>query len=175
MRGMRVKNVVRELNNEKIDIIPLSQDAIELLQNALSPIEIRKINVSDEERVISIVVDDDQFATVVGKRHSNQRLNGDLIGYTLEVHGMTDYNLSQVQEQSAYLSSLSEGHLDKPIETIEGVNQMIVDQLKEHGFEKFKDLLMTTPQLLSKVPGISLESAEKIIDSVKKQGKASLD
>ena len=175
MRGMRVKNVVRELNNEKIDIIPFSQDAVELLQNALSPIEIRKINVSDEDRVISIVIDDDQFATVVGKRHSNQRLNGDLIGYTLEVHGMTDYNLSQVQEQSAYLSSLSEDHLDKPIETIEGVNQMIIDQLKENGFEKFKDLLMTTPQLLSKVPGISLESAEKIIDSVKKQGKASLD
>ena len=45
MRGIRVKNVVSELHNEKIDIIPFSQDPIELLQNALSPIEIRKINV----------------------------------------------------------------------------------------------------------------------------------
>jgi N utilization substance protein A len=174
MRGMRVKNVVRELNNEKIDIIPFSNDPVELLQNALAPIEIRKISVSDEDGVISIVIDDDQYATVVGKKHSNQRLNAELIGYDLEVHGMTDYNLSQVQEQSAYLSSLSETHLDQPIGEIEGINQMIVDHLKENGFKQVRDLLMTTPQTLSKIPGISLDMAEKIIESVKKQRNSSL-
>ncbi len=65
MRGVRVKNVVRELHNEKIDIIPFSQDPIELLQNALSPIEIRKINISEDDNSISIVVGDEDFAAVI--------------------------------------------------------------------------------------------------------------
>ena len=50
MRGNRVKNIVSELHNEKIDIIPFSADPVELLQNALSPIEIRKINLNDEDQ-----------------------------------------------------------------------------------------------------------------------------
>ena len=66
--AIRVKNVVRELHNEKIDIIPYAQDPVELLQNALSPIEIRKINVNEEDKTISIVVEDDDFAAVIGKK-----------------------------------------------------------------------------------------------------------
>ena len=68
MRGSRVKNVVRELHNEKVDVIPFSQDPVELLQNALSPIEIRKISCNDEDKCITIVVDDEDFAAVIGKR-----------------------------------------------------------------------------------------------------------
>ena len=78
MRGNRVKNIVRELHNEKIDIIPYSSDPIELLQNALSPIEIRKINLNEEDQVISIVVEDDDFAAVIGKKGMNARLNSRL-------------------------------------------------------------------------------------------------
>ena len=46
----RVKNIIRELNNEKIDIIPFSDDPVELLQNALSPIEIKQINVNEDDQ-----------------------------------------------------------------------------------------------------------------------------
>ena len=56
------------------------------------PIEIRKINLNEEERVISIVVEDDDFAAVIGKKGMNARLNSQLIGYELEVQRMSDYN-----------------------------------------------------------------------------------
>ena len=56
IRGNRVKNIIRELNNEKIDIIPFTEDPVQLLQNALSPIEIKKINVNEDGSAISIVV-----------------------------------------------------------------------------------------------------------------------
>ena len=92
MRGNRVKNIVRELHNEKIDIIPYSEDPVELLQNALSPIEIRKISFNEEDKIISIVVEDDDFAAVIGKKGMNARLNSQLIGYELEVQRMSDYN-----------------------------------------------------------------------------------
>src|ERR1700747_2728984 len=92
MRGNRVKNIVRELNNEKIDIVPFSNDPLELLINRLTPIEIRKITLNNEDKVISIVVEDDDFAAVIGKKGMNARLNSRLIGYELEVQRMTDYN-----------------------------------------------------------------------------------
>ena len=63
-------------------IFPYSTDPIELLQNAMNPIEIRKISVSEDDRVISIVVDDESFAAAVGKRKMNQQLNGELIEVT---------------------------------------------------------------------------------------------
>ena len=121
MRGNRVKNIVRELHNEKIDIIPFSADPIELLQNALSPIEIRKINLNEEDQVISIVVEDDDFAAVIGKKGMNARLNSRLIGYDLEVQRMTDYNRTMaIQRQE--LASTDDPTLDQPLESIEGVN-----------------------------------------------------
>jgi transcription termination/antitermination protein NusA len=71
MRGNRVKNIIRELNNEKIDIIPYSDDPVQLLQNALSPTEIKKISISEDGSRISIVVDDEAYPTVLGKRGMN--------------------------------------------------------------------------------------------------------
>ena len=67
VRGTRVKNIIRELNNEKIDIIPYSNDTVTLLQNALAPIEIKKINESEDGNTISIVVDDEQYPAALGK------------------------------------------------------------------------------------------------------------
>ena len=56
IRGNRVKNIIRELNNEKIDIIPYTEDPVQFLQSALSPIEIKKISTSANGSTISIVV-----------------------------------------------------------------------------------------------------------------------
>lgn len=169
MRGMRVKNIVRELHNEKVDIFPYSTDAVELLQNALNPIEIRKINISEDDQVISIVVEDDDYAAAVGKRKMNQQLNSELIGYKLEVHRMTDYNLAQVVQQNEFVSSLTleEGALDKPLEGIEGINPMIFEQLSSEGYGTLRSLLLATPKKLSQVPGISLDMAEKILETVR--------
>lgn len=171
MRGMRVKNVVRELNNEKVDIIPFSKDPVELLQNALAPIEIRKINVSDEDKTISIVVNDEDFAATVGKRKSNQRLNGELIGYELEVHRMTDYNMTQAFEQNQLVSSMEsteDPRLDQPLQELEGINQLIFEQLITEGYDTLRSLLSATPQQLAKVPGISQVMADQILTAAKK-------
>lgn len=169
MRGMRVKNIVRELHNEKVDIFPYSTDPIELLQNALNPIEIRKISVSEDDQVISIVVDDDDYAAAVGKRKMNQQLNSELIGYKLEVHRMTDYNLAQVVQQNEFVSSLTleDGALDKPLESLEGINPLIFEQLVGEGYGTLRSLLLATPKKLSQVPGISLEMADKILETVR--------
>lgn len=172
MRGMRVKNVMRELLNEKIDIIPFSNDPVELLQNALSPIEIRKISINPDDQMISIVVEDDDFAAVLGKRGMNARLNGQLIGYELEVQKMTEYNRATAI-QRAELASSEDPTLDEKLTSIEGIKPLLFEQLFENleaaGLGTPRALLMTTVEKLSSIPGISKELAEKILEQIRKQ------
>lgn len=168
MRGNRVKNIVRELNNEKIDIIPFASDPIELLQNALNPIEIRKINLNEDDHVISIVVEDDDFAAVIGKRGMNARLNSQLIGFELEAQRMTDYNRTMaIQRQE--LAETDDPTLDEPIESIDGVNSLIFDHLAAEGYNTLRSLLQATPEQLAGIPGISKELADKILEQIRKQ------
>lgn len=168
MRGARVKNVVRELNNEKIDIIPYAADGVELLQNALSPIEIRKVNVNEDSKTISIVIDDEDFATVIGKKGMNARLNGQLVGHALEVQRMSDYNRAMAVQMMEILESSEDPQLDKPLENIEGISTLIIEHLAAEGYT-LRRLLTATPELLAKVPGISIEMADKILEQVRKK------
>ncbi|MBA2369323.1 MAG: transcription termination/antitermination protein NusA [Candidatus Protochlamydia sp.] len=166
MRGNRVKNIVRELHNEKIDIIPFSNDPIELLQNALSPIEIRKINLNEEDKIISIVVDDDDFAAVIGKKGMNARLNSRLIRYDLEVQRMTDYNRAMAIQRMA---AADDPALDHPLEAIEGISSLVVDHLIDADYKTIKSVYTATPEELAAIPGISIEMADKILEQIRKQ------
>lgn len=168
MRGVRVKNVVRELNNEKIDIIPFSQDTVELLQNALSPIEIRKVNVNEDNKSITIVVDDDDFAAVIGKKGMNARLNGQLIGYELEIHRMSEYNRLMALQVTEELESDQDPTLDERLSNIEGVSALIIEHLAAEGYT-LRRLLTATPERLATIPGISLETAQKVLEQARKQ------
>lgn len=171
MRGNRVKNVVRELNNEKIDIVPFSQDPIELLQNALAPIEIRKISVDDEEperKIVSIVVDDEDYPAVIGKKGMNARLNSELIGCELDVQRMSDYNRAMALQRTE-LASAEDPTLDEPVTHIEGVSSLIVEHLIAEGFGTVRQLLTAAPEQLAQLSGISLEVADSILEKIRKQ------
>lgn len=168
MRGMRVKNVMRELLNEKIDIIPASNDAVELLQNALSPIEIRKISVNNEDGIISIVVEDDDFAAVLGKRGMNARLNSQLIGYELEIQKITDYKRA-MEIQRAELASSEDPTLNIPLTSMEGIHPFVFESLVENKLDTPRALLGATAEQLAAIPGISLETADKILEQIRKQ------
>jgi len=168
MRGMRVKNIVRELHNEKIDIIPFSEDPVELLQSALAPIEIRKISVNEDEHIISIVIDDADFAAVIGKKGMNARLNSQLVEYDLEVQRMRDYKL-QMTLQRTELAESSDPTLDEPLTGIEGINRMLFDHLVTEGYNTPRALLTASPEKLATIPGISPEMAEFILEQIRKQ------
>ena len=166
MRGTRIKNVVRELNNEKIDIIPFSEDPIELLQSALEPVEIRKI--SSEEGVVSIVVDDEDYPIVIGKRGMNARLNGELIGSELEVQRMSEYNRAMALRR-LQLAQEEDPTLDEPVESIEGVSSLIMENLLGEGYNTARQLLLASPDKLAEIPGISVEMADYILEKVRKE------
>lgn len=164
MRGNRVKNIVRELHNEKIDIIPFSNDQVELLQNVLSPIEIRKINVNEEDQSISIVVEDDDFAAVIGKKGMNARLISKLIGFHLEVQRMTDYNRTMAIQREEWAADTEDKSLDEPLSSVDGLSKLIVDHLDAEGFVTIRSLLIASPEKLASIPG-----ADKVLEQIRKQ------
>lgn len=164
MRGARVKNVIRELNNEKIDIFPYADDAIDLLQNALAPIEIRKVALNEEEGVVAIVIDDADFAAVIGKRGFNARLTSELIGYELEVQRMSEYNKA-LEIQRLQLAEAEDPTLDEPL-AIEGINRLVIQSLVAAGYDTLRKLLQARIDQIADVPGISLEIAYKIMEEV---------
>jgi len=85
MRGMRVKNIVRELLGEKIDIVRWSQDIKTYVTNALSPAKLNKIAVDEKEQKITIMVNTDQLSLAIGKRGQNARLTSKLIGWKVDI------------------------------------------------------------------------------------------
>ncbi len=85
MRGARVKNIVSELQGEKIDVVPYSDDIKEYIQAALAPAEISQIQLDYEEKKANIIVANDQLSLAIGKRGQNVRLASQLVGWELDL------------------------------------------------------------------------------------------
>jgi len=85
LRGARVKNIVRELNNEKVDIIRWSADPAEFVVDALKPANIRSIKLDEANRVVSVTVDEDELSKAIGRRGQNARLSAKLLGWDVQV------------------------------------------------------------------------------------------
>ncbi len=85
LRGARVKNIVRELNNEKVDIIRWSDDIREFVQDALKPALIRSIDLDEEAHSVKVTVEEEELAKAIGRRGQNARLTSRLVGWDIQV------------------------------------------------------------------------------------------
>lgn len=166
VRGTRVKNIIRELNNEKIDIVPYSEDPVVLLENLLNPLEIKKIRI--EDKTIFIVVNDEDYPIVIGRKGMNARLNGKLIGMELSVKKMSEYQAELSFEAKQMASDESNENLDANI-NIEGLNPFVLDALIEAGFDTPRKLLAVSPDELSEKASISREMADDILEKIRKK------
>lgn len=102
MRGARVKNIVRELNNEKVDILEWTEDPVEFVREALSPVEPREITVDeDAKRVFVIVQDDKDLSKAIGRRGQNARLTSRLMGWDVQVRVFDVQEAEKRQSQAA--------------------------------------------------------------------------
>ncbi|MDN3507942.1 MAG: transcription termination factor NusA [Simkaniaceae bacterium] len=167
VRGTRVKNIIRELNNEKIDIIPYSDDPEVLLRNALDPIEVRKLEFDDDANAIRIIVKNDDYPAVLGKKGMNARLNGRLVGEELIVRKEDEYN-KEMEIHRRELSLSEDPALDEEL-SVEGLNPLILENIRDAGFTTLRKLLSANAQQLAKEATISVEMAEDILEKARKK------
>lgn len=168
VRGSRVKNIIRELGTEKIDVIPHSDDPFVLLKNALSPVEIKKADFDEDQDTITLVVEDTDYPAVLGKKGNNVRLTSELIGVKVVIHKMSEHQ-KELTIKRRQLALEENPELDKQIGKIENVNQLILENIKSAGLDTPRKLLQTTPQELAKLAEISLEMADNLLEQISKE------
>lgn len=90
-KGSRVKNIVDELNGEKLDIVVWDKDIKNFLANSLSPTEVKKVFVNEKEKVARVIVANDQLSLAIGKEGQNARLAAKLTGWKVDIKGFEQY------------------------------------------------------------------------------------
>jgi len=121
MRGARVQNVVSELRGEKIDIIPWSEDIARFACNALSPAQVSKVFVDEENRSLEVVVADDQLSLAIGKRGQNVSLAARLTGCRIDIQSEAKAAEAELQAYSSFDGTQQEEENESGTEIESGV------------------------------------------------------
>lgn len=100
-KGMRVNEVVKELNGEKIDIILWSEDPLEYIAKALSPAKVLKVSAIEGEKVARVVVPDDKLSLAIGKDGQNARLAAKLTGWKIDVKSESKARIEEEARKAA--------------------------------------------------------------------------
>jgi len=117
-RGLRIKNIVTELNGEKIDIIEWKEDKKEFVKAALSPAKVESVEILDDEETARVIVKKDQLSLAIGKAGQNARLAAKLTGMRVDIKTLEDILAAEEEAKAAALSV--EENIE---ETVEGENE----------------------------------------------------
>lgn len=119
MRGSRVKNIVRELENEKLDIIKWEPEIKDYIRNALNPAKLEEVIVNEEEKRIKILVPEDQLSIAIGKRGQNVRLASKLTGWDIDIRKAGEGETPEEKQTTKEGEKTSEK--EKALETAEEI------------------------------------------------------
>ena len=154
MKGSRVQNVVQELKGEKIDIIPYHIDPARFVCNALSPAEISRVIIDEEDRSMEVIVPDEFLSIAIGKKGQNVRLASKLTKWHLDVISETRYSEAM---QDGYDSLVS----------LPDVGISLADALYEKGFFSADELSNASIEDLIQIRDITEEKAIQLIEAGK--------
>jgi N utilization substance protein A len=153
MRGSRVQAVVGELQGEKIDIIPWTQDTATFVVNALSPAEVTKVVMDEDNRRLDVVVPDDQLSLAIGRRGQNVRLATQLSGWNIDI--MTEAEESERRQNELKTRSALF------IEAMD-VDEVIAHLLVVEGFTSIEDIVETSDAELGRIEGFDADVAAEL-------------
>src|SRR5437762_974600 len=158
MRGSRVKNIVRELNNEKVDIIRWSSDPKEFILEALKPAKVKNLTFDTEKKSVTIAVDEDQLSLAIGKKGQNARLTSRLTGWEINIQKDTSATTA-VEQKVAQAAQALRAALP--------ISQEQATTLVKSGFTNLEGLRDADVQDLVDVLGIDEAKAREIHEAVK--------
>lgn len=174
MRGSRVKNIVSEVQGEKVDIVRYSDDIKEYIQAALSPAEISQIQLDYTGKKANIIVAEDQLSLAIGKRGQNVRLASQLVGWELNIFSFDQWQQLQKQEETREGQEEKAGALEKKLKEhssnvidLSGVGDKLLMELTEAGFDTLEKIAQASVNDLTKVKGLGKIKANKMIEESK--------
>lgn len=177
LKGVRIQNVIRELEGEKIDVLRYDQNPVEFIKNALSPAEVEKVLITDEEKKQALaIVNESQFSLAIGKSGMNVRLANRLCDWSIDVkteEQAAEMDLSQFSTRKAaenlFNNSSEEESAgskeNEPISTISelpGVDVDVASKLKAAGFDDIQTFVDSFDSDSIKVEGVTQEDLEKV-------------
>ncbi len=153
MRGSRVQAVVGELQGEKIDIIPWTDDIGSLVVSALQPAEVIKVVLDEQAERIEVVVPDEQLSLAIGRRGQNVRLGSQLIGWDIDI--LTEQEESErrqaefVERSELFTQALN-------------VDETVAQLLASEGFSTVEELAYVDPGEIAAIEGFDEDTAAEI-------------
>jgi N utilization substance protein A len=155
MKGSRVQSIVRELSNERIDIVPWSPDVTHFVTKAIGPAKVSRVLIDEENRELTLIMPEDQIALALGPGGANARLAGELVEYRVDVVSESDY--------------------ERAFKEVEGIYQRIGELsitarqeglLRSAGVEYVQDLQGFTPEEMEEIPGFGPATVKSIIQKM---------
>ena len=186
MRGNRVRNIVNELQGEKIDIVRYNEDIREYIKAALSPAEVSEIKLDKDNLKAKVIVADDQLSLAIGKHGQNVRLASKLIGWELDIRTKASAEAESApaqekvekKEEAPEAKEEKEPAAEKPAKRkkknavalgeLPGVGEKTLASLKAAGIKTVEDILKSKLEDLIQVKGLGEKKAKKLIEEVKK-------
>lgn len=156
MRGIRVKNIVRELSGEKIDIIRWSSDIKTYVANALAPAKLSQVTMNDRNpKLVHVVTDADQLSLAIGKRGQNVRLCAKLLGLKIDIQK----DESDVTFEEKVAQAINE------LANVKGIGREHAEALVNAGFLTVAGILAAETSDLAEMAGFDEETAKVIHDA----------
>ena len=184
VKGSRVQSVVQELKGEKIDIVHWSEEQAVFVKNTLSPAQISRVVVDDDEHSMEVIVPDDQLSLAIGKKGQNVRLAVRLTGWRIDISTETDSSEGEKEaltpdealKKEVELSNAAGAAQDSSAEggaagvgSLTGVGPKTMELLVEADFDSIEKIAGATVESLSEIDGIGPKKAETILNAAKEK------
>ena len=173
IKGVRIQNVIRELLNEKIDVLEWNQDPAVFIKNALSPAEVERVVIMDaEKREALAIVEESQFSLAIGRQGQNVRLANRLCDWNIDVKTVEqaqNIDFSNVNTVQNARNLFNDENVYDEIATVSelpGVDERVAALLKENGFDQIQDFVDAFDADTIHIEGVSADDLEKVSDLI---------
>ena len=153
MRGSRIQAIVREMNNEKIDIINMSDQEEILISRALSPAKPVQLHIDDEKKYCVALFEDENLDTAIGRNGTNINLASQVTKYRIDAYGIKQYERIQEDHKT-------------PIKDIDGVSDKVALELFNNGIKTVADLLDSDMDKILEISTLDENLLDEIYESV---------
>ncbi|GAB1457486.1 transcription termination factor NusA [Spirochaetota bacterium] len=163
LKGIRIQNIIREMEGEKIDVLKYDVDPRRFIKNALSPADVREVYILDDARHTALaVVDESQLSVAIGKQGLNVRLANRLCDWSIDVKTEEQFRELDLSSEARRAASSLFGDEEEILRVAElpGVDENVADCLAAAGIEMIEDFLSRPEEDLLAIEGVKAEDLD---------------